>query len=400
MQCMPNRLDRARTGSIAALGGCLLLVAAAPAQTDSTASTGHTVPWCAETTSQHRVAHEMWNLLDREYALFDIRFPGDAWTGVGDQACRSITPETTDEELFEIMMTMARRLDDGHVTLDAPELDLFDDAQLAEYPSWEAMEDLVDTIEREYLDMPPAWAAHDTFCWGTIGDIGYLRITALEGLTRRGTERGDVRKAHKVMQRVAESFADARGVIVDIRANDGGHDAVSLAVAQWFEGDRALAWSKRWRDGPGHHDFSNPPEQLFVDASKPGAIALPVVVLTTPATFSASDTLTLALRVRDRVTVMGEPTSGHLSDMYTEELSNGWELSFSGELYRAADGECYEKRGVPPDIPVPFDPDLLEAEDRDNMLEAALEFLREGVRPAAERADGEAALSCEVLFAG
>ena len=398
MQCMFKWGLWVLPRPMAVLCCCLLLIAPVPAQTDSTENAGHeraghTVPWCAETTQHHAVAHALWSLLDRKYALFDIRFPSNAWPDVGKEACKSITTETSDEELFEIMMTMVRRLDDGHIMLEAPELDLFDDAQLAEYPYREEMEALVDTIEEEYLDTPWSRAAHDAFCWGMIGDIGYLRITVLEGFTRRGTERHDVRQAGKVMKRIAESFADARGVIVDIRANDGGFDAVSLAIARWFAGDRVLAWSKRWRDGPGHHDFSNPPELLFVAASGAGAIALPVVVLTTPATFSAGDTLTLALRVRDHVTVMGEPTSGHLSDMYSEKLPNGWELSFSGELYRAADGEYYEKKGIPPDILVPFDPDLLAGHDRDNMLEAALQYLREHRQPVPAEIEPESARS-------
>ncbi len=372
-------LDVCRLGAMLSWG--VLLGMPAAAQPDHAEDADLTVPWCAQTTAAHKAVHAMWHVLDRGYALFDIRFPGKDWPGVGNEACRSIAPGTPDEELFEIMMTMARRLDDGHVTLDAPALERFDDGQLVAYPYGEQMENLIETLEAEYLDAPLTWAARDTICWGTIGDVGYLRIAALEGLTRRGTERDDVRKAGKVMQRVAESMGDARGIIVDIRANDGGYDAVSLEIARWFAGDRALAWSKQWREGPDHHDFSTPPERLFVEAGGARALDIPVVVLTSPATFSAGDTLALAMRVRAQVTLMGEPTSGHLSDMYTEELPNGWELSFSGELYRAADGGYYEKRGVPPDVLVPFDADLLEECRRDIMLEAALKCLRDGSVP-------------------
>jgi carboxyl-terminal processing protease len=131
-----------------------------------------------------------------------------------------------------------------------------------------------------------------------------------------------------------------------------------------------VVWSKAERDGPEHTDFT-PYHDVRIAASDADAYDRPVVVLTSRATFSAGETFVLAMRERDHVTVLGEPTSGHFSDLFDGELPRRWTFTYSGQRYRAADGEIYEARGVPVDAAVAFDADAF-AEGRDVMLEAAL----------------------------
>ena len=73
-----------------------------------------------------------------------------------------------------------------------------------------------------------------------------------------------------------------------------------------------------------------------------------------------------------RLTRIGERTHGELSDVMERHLPNGWTVMLSNELYRAADGEIYEGRGVPPHVRIPF----LRPEDvdagRDPMLDRVL----------------------------
>ena len=214
------------------------------------------------------------------------------------------------------------------------------------------------------------WAAQDWFARGTIGDIGYVSITSLDELSPSGDEDEDRTAANAAMEQLMGDLDSTSGLVVDIRANGGGWDAVALDVARWFAGPRTLAWSERHRNGPEHDDFS-PWEDVDVRAAVNGAYAGPVVLLTSGGTFSAAETFALAMRVRDDVTVIGERTSGHFSDLLEAELPNGWHYTFSGERYRAADGMIYEARGVPVDVAVELDVAAL-ASDRDVMLEAAL----------------------------
>ena len=105
----------------------------------------------------------------------------------------------------------------------------------------------------------------------------------------------------------------------------------------------------------------------------PGRVG-PVVLLLSGWTFSAAETFALSMRVRSNVTLLGEQTSGHFSDLERASLPNGWRYTYSAERYLAADGKIYEAQGVPPGILIAFDPAAFSG-GRDVMLEAALALL-------------------------
>lgn len=324
---------------------------------------------CSGASQRHAVFNDFWRHLDRHYAVFDEHLDGQSWDQVGAAACPALDTANTDEALYEVILDTARALDDGHLTLNAKDIGRKDDAWVSVYPHYDDMYDLEGHVEEAYLDGDLKWAAKDWFAWGTIGDIGYVSITSMDGLSNGG-ERKDQDAAAQAMDRVLADFSSTSGLIIDVRANEGGWDTVSLEIARRVAGDRAVAWSKATRDGPEHSDFSEYVE-TYVEAATANAYDKPVVVLTSGGTFSAAETFVLAMRVRDDVTVMGERSSGHLSDLIDGSMTNGWKYTYSGERYKAADGNVYEAVGVPVDELVPFDPDAFAA-GTDTMLESAL----------------------------
>ena len=341
---------------------------------------------CPGDTAAQRNFDAFWRYFDEQYALFDVRLPQGSWYALGEDGCAAIEadPQMPDTELFALMIDMIEQLDDGHSNVSARELHLDDDGWVSEYPHYEALYGLEDNVEARYLDEPQfERAGWDEFSWGTIGDVGYLSITSMEGLDRdadaNATDQDDhaidEAAAESAMTKVMEDLGDARGMIVDIRANEGGWDTVSLVVAAWFAGPRTVAWSEQRRDGPEHVDFG-PWEDTYVDAARPGAFEGPVVLLTSGGTFSAAEVFVLAMRVRDDVTVLGERTSGHFSDVLGRRLPNRWVVDLSHERYRAADGMIYEAVGAPVDIELALDVDAL-ATGRDTMLEEALRYLED-----------------------
>lgn len=331
-----------------------------------------------------------WSAFDEQYALFDLRLPGDDWAELGEDARAQLAAadadgRLTDDVLFDVLIGLARHLDDGHVDLTADDLARDEDAWVSAYPEYDALYELEDNAELEYLDQDQlARAAEDEISWGTIGgDVGYVSITAMEGLSPDADpEAGDQddhgvedAAAHAAMAAVLADLHDVRGMIVDVRANEGGWDTVALEIATWFAGARTLAWSEQRRNGPAHDDFGDW-EDTYVEAAQPEAYGGPVVLLTSGGTFSAGEVFVLAMRARDRVTVIGEPTSGHFSDQLEGTLPNGWTYDLSNERYRAADGIIYETRGAPVDQPVPFDVAALN-QGQDTILDAALDFIRQ-----------------------
>jgi carboxyl-terminal processing protease len=343
---------------------------------------------CAGTSDAHVNLTAFWQAFDTHYAFFDMRLPGDGWANAGRETCATIDVReaagipVTPSELFDLMIGMARLLDDGHVNLTADDIGRDEDAEVSVYPKDDATGDLETNVEETYIEEDEfTTAAEEEISWGTIGDIGYVSITAMEGYSPAADdEAGDEddhgiedAAAHTAMAAVMAALGDTSGMIIDVRANGGGWDTVALEIATWFAGPRTLAWSEQRRNGPGHEDFG-PWEDTFVEAAQPDAYDGPVVLLTSGGTYSAAEVFVLAMRVRDHVTVMGEPTSGHFSDQMEGTLPNGWVYDLSHERYRAADGMIYETRGAPVDEAVTFDVAAL-ATGRDVMLDAALAYL-------------------------
>lgn len=319
----------------------------------------------------------LWSDVDRRYALFEIRLPDQSWDDLGRTACESLGDDTSDRATFEVLHDLLRNLDDGHVNLVAPALGRDADAQTSRYPHARTMRALRAIVETRYLDGEVSRAARGALAWGRIGEVGYLRLGRLEELAD-GSERGDRTAVRRAMARASEDLDAASGVIVDVRTNGGGWDSAGLEVARWFAGERELAWSEQRRDGPGHDDFGNP-RHVHVPAARPAAYRGPVVLLTSGLTFSAAETFALAMRVRDHVTIVGEPSAGHFSDLVSGRLPGGWRHTLSGLLFTASDGEVYEGRGVPVDVVAgPARGDL--GRGRDTMLEAALRTLSSQAR--------------------
>ena len=315
------------------------------------------------------------DVFDRDYALFAERLPHHDWRTLTDAVREDLGPDTTDDALYDAMIGLVRELDDGHSGIIARDLGRNEDGQTTLYPHAEVMESVELDVERHYLSRDLRWAARDWVAWGRIpragGDVGYLSLTSMDGLSPSGAPRPDVDAALSAVDRAFADLSDVDGLVVDVRANEGGWDDVSLAIAQRFAGDRTLCWWKQERDGPEHDDFT-PWREVHVEAGD--AWDKPTVLLTSGMTFSAAETFVLAMSVRDQITVLGERTSGHFSDIGARKLPNGWGVRLSPERYRAADGEIYEARGAPVHVEVPFDPAALDL-GRDVMLEAAVQRL-------------------------
>lgn len=316
------------------------------------------------------VFEQFWTALDEDYALFDLRLdPEESWDEVGERYRQQLAEDGSRDELFDLLIAMARELDDGHVTLRSLTLDRDEDGQVEPYPYMDEMHSLAALIDDDRLQAGPAVTANDALYWGTIDGVGYLRIELMERLCWYGSESGDEAAAHDAMAEVLEDLGDVSGLVVDLRVNDGGWDAVSLALAGHFASERTLAWTECTRDGPSHDDCSAW-EEAWIEPAEPRYDG-PVVVLTSGGTFSAAETFALAMRALPGVSLVGERSSGHFSDMLEGRLSNGWRYTLSNERYRAADGEIYETLGVSVDVEIPYDPDFVG----DAMLDEALALL-------------------------
>jgi hypothetical protein len=179
-----------------------------------------------------------------------------------------------------------------------------------------------------------------------ISDLGYVdayveTFQAMDEGTYIGREVTGVRK---VMSRVMADLRHAERMILDIRFNGGGQDAVSFEILSHFnDAPRNVALERL--KGP---EGLGPVQEVWLDAGEDPFLR-PVYLLTSPQTGSAAETLALASLSLPHIQRIGAATSGALSTALEKKLPNGWDFAISNELFMDLGGDYYENRGIPAD---------------------------------------------------
>jgi hypothetical protein len=214
---------------------------------------------------------------------------------------------------------------------------------------------------------PPAGAYTDTGIRKVEvldGNIGYLQ---LEGVSRL-----------EIAQRAVEgAFAMLQGtdaLIIDNRDNTGGDPrTVAWYVSHLSEGSPVVVSETHARDDARVKKIAT----TNVGARSYGKDR-PVYVLTSPRTFSAGENLTYTLQALGRATVIGELTAGGAHPTRRVSLGHGFIVGIPfAETISAITGTNWEGVGVKPDVPVPAELALEEAERRAREAIATATALRE-----------------------
>lgn len=263
--------------------------------------------------------------------------------------------------LFDTLAATLRHLEDSHGSLWSKEHDA--DSRSAPsclYQAWKAASrrsrngdhsassdpDWLGYVQGRILKGAGRTAARDNVAWGRLpSGIGYLSLMACQGLSEDAGGCTDVAVVTAVLDRVLADLAGVRGIIVDLRFNDGGWDRVALALAARFAARQQPGFTKQAvRSGIGLQ-----PQTIEVTPATEPRHTGPVAVLTSDMTASAAEVATLALRALPNTRSFGSLTYGGLSDPFTYRLPNGWKGTVSNEIYRAIDGQVFENVGIPPD---------------------------------------------------
>ncbi|MDB4988912.1 MAG: hypothetical protein JWN04_4090, partial [Myxococcaceae bacterium] len=256
-----------------------------------------------------------WEHMNEHYAFF--RLHGVDWRAAQARYRPMVTAATTEDELFRIMSEMLEPLRDYHVSLAS-------ETQRFSRPPPRDISENIDGINA-YLSENYLFAAGVTmtgngrvFYRQLSADVGYVLILGMEGYadadvlrTSEDAVRSEIELAGRAVDEAIAALSAATSLIVDVRFNSGGEDAVSLALAGRFADRTRLAWSKVARSGEGY----TLPELFFVRPLGPTRFAGEVVVLTSQVTLSAAETFVLAMRTLPHVTVLGERTAGAHSDV-------------------------------------------------------------------------------------
>ncbi|MHC4427477.1 MAG: S41 family peptidase [Planctomycetota bacterium] len=305
----------------------------------------------------------VWEALDRHYAQFEAKHVD--WDALYRIYRPQVSPETTDAELFIILIRMLRHLNDAHVAIDNGSRRVS-----AGFIEELSMDDFsVEVVKTKYLRGEFSAAAQGKFIHGWLTDeIGYLHIRNLKGR--------DLSVPTEAIDAVISEYAGARAMIVDVRANTGGHERATKIVADRFADRRRHYMTTRVRYGEDHGDF-DAPRYWYVEPDGPRQFTGPTILLTHRFSESGAEILALAMRVLPHVTVVGDLTGGAFSSQFPIPMPNGWTLWIAYKLVLDHEGVCWDGVGLPPDLRVTNTRTNLDA-GTDRVLEFAIQLLERG----------------------
>ncbi|MBL1086927.1 S41 family peptidase [Streptomyces actinomycinicus] len=323
----------------------------------------------------------LWQTFEENYPFFARK--GVDWDAVRDRYRPQVRPNTTGPELFGIFSRMLRPLYDVHVTLEDDDRDFFELRPGTELPS-----DELETRVKEFVetrDLRHATGRQD-FAEGLItyadlpGDLGYLRISAFDFYAGDDAPyAADRRELDRTLDTVltADRAGRLKGLIIDLRVNDGGSDALGIRLAERLTDSPYTAYAKRARNDPDHPDRHTRPEPVRVVPADAPRFTGPIAVLTGGSTVSAGETFTQALFDRPGRTVrIGQPTQGVFSDPLTRTLPGGLSFTLPNEEYLTRTGRTFDGTGIPPHVTVPVFTEEEFAHHRDSAFDRAVTLLR------------------------
>lgn len=298
---------------------------------------------------------QLWKIMDEKYCFFDYKQVD--WDSVHNVYSKYITPEMSEDALFEVLGNMLSTLKDGHVNL-------YYTGNTARYWSW--YEDYPHNFDQTIVDSYLGTDYH------VAGGLKYKILPDNIGYVYYGDF--SVGVSNGIINDMLSYFAICNGIIIDVRNNGGGMLTNSTTLASHFTNKKVLTSYMCHKTGTGHNAFSDP-FAIYLDPATGIRWQKKVIVLTNRHCFSATNDFVNNMHGLPNVTLLGDKTGGGSGMPFTSELPNGWAVRFSASPYFDANMKQIEF-GIDPDIWVSLTTeDALKGED--TLIEAARELLKE-----------------------
>ncbi|MEU1286251.1 S41 family peptidase [Kitasatospora sp. NPDC005856] len=334
------------------------------------------------------VFDRFWENFEENYPFFAAK--GIDWHAVRDEKRRTITPATTADELQAVFVDMLRPLGDAHTALARVV-----DGQPEGVFSGQRPGSTVETDElaarARQASAAQLTGSERLFADGRLGvgrlpdGIGYLRVSSFSRYADGGHQ-SQLDELDRALDAVLAGPDRLAGLVVDVRLNGGGSDALGLHIAARLTDRPYVAYRKVARNDPADPTKFTRPEPITVRPSAGARFNGPVAVLTSSISTSAAETFTQAMMGRSpKVLRVGENTQGVFSDVLVKTLSPDFIVVLPNEKYLTRDGGTFDGPGIPPNVRTPvFTADELAAL-RDSALSTARRMLAEDVQDNQEQ---------------
>ncbi|MFI7600082.1 S41 family peptidase [Actinoplanes sp. NPDC049681] len=323
-----------------------------------------------------------WQTFAENYPFF--RQHGVDWDAVRESHRRLVRPDSSDDELFGVLRSMIEPLQDAHTAVVADDTHRYF-GKRAGTPDRAAVEErALEVTDAQLPDTLRTWA-RGAIAYADLPDrVGYLRISRFAGYTDDDDYAQDAAALDEALDEILTPARTTgakalRGLILDLRLNRGGSDALGLRIAARLTDRAYLAYRKRARNDPDDPSGRTRPVPVPVRPGPGPRFTGPIAVLTGNLTVSAGETFTQALLARRPAPVrIGQATQGVFSDIMPRTLPNGWEFALPNEEFSTAGGRTFDVTGIPPTIACPvFTPAELDA-GADTALRIARDLLTGG----------------------
>ena len=304
-------------------------------------------------TDNLSIFEEYVGIVNTKFALSEVK--GVDLEALADSIRPLITPEISQEALYDYLYIITMRMREGHTTLEAEEIGKV--PPFGGYPWYEGYPISNNSIlTQEYYYGEAAnpdvqvIAPEDSYFEIQYGllpqdpEIGYIVMTTFS-----------ISPSNQELEKMMEYLKDAKGIIMEIRGNFGGFIEFGARLVSFFT-DREYVFATNYiKSGPGPDDYAAS-EMKITPSGSPFTFTRPVMVLHDRISFSTGSIFPVMMSPLEHVTTMGQISGGGTGEIIEGYLANGWKYALSTSNLVDAQGRPTDN-GMEPDIPVVYNPE-------------------------------------------
>lgn len=309
------------------------------------------------TTSRTKIFEEVWSTIDKGYAFFEYK--GINWDSLHTVYRLGIADTMTERALYDSCASLLGMLQDRGVSLFAG----FATASYDNSYKYKANFNK-NLLEQKY------WVGCERtgpFIYKVVDSVSYVYYGNFD-------DHLDDLQAEAVITRL-KSLGAKKGMILDVRNSTGTNTANMFTLLKHLGLDSAgydytnYLYQTQYKNGPKHDNFTDF-QGTWLDKSDAKKFARHIIVLTNRGMYGVPSLFATSIKSFQTIRTMGDTTAGGGGIPTSQELSNGWVLSFTSCRIRSTDGYDIID-GVAPDTTI-----LMKSSDesagKDTMIETAL----------------------------
>lgn len=279
------------------------------------------------------IFENLWTTFNEEYAPFEERKVN--WDSIYNVYRPLVKSNTTDDELFQVLSNMLKVFDDGHISLTAPNRQVFYSNRIRR----EKIDDELfnKQIIKTYLESDFKTGTDESYIYGKIKNqnVAYIFFDY-------------VADNWFVLEEFLNKYNNVNGYIIDLRHNQGGDFTYCFSAIGRLTNQNRYVFRSKTKNGKGKNEYTEW-KQWYIEPNG-NFVSKPIVLLADRYTISAGERSVMAFKTLPNVTFIGDTTNGAHGTMIGRELANGWYYSLVPQKVELFDGKSYEGIGLAPDI--------------------------------------------------